>query len=34
VFVGTSTRVTGGRAALQPPQLLWDADEITVRDQR
>jgi peptide/nickel transport system substrate-binding protein len=33
VFVGTSARVTGGRAAVQRPQLLWDADEITVAAQ-
>jgi ABC-type transport system substrate-binding protein len=31
VFVSTSTRVTGGRAAVLRPQLLWDADEISVR---
>jgi peptide/nickel transport system substrate-binding protein len=30
VFVGTSTRVTGSRPAVQRPQLLWAADEITV----
>jgi peptide/nickel transport system substrate-binding protein len=30
VFVSTSTRVTGGRTAVLRPQVLWDADEITV----
>jgi peptide/nickel transport system substrate-binding protein len=30
VFVSTSTRVIGGRPSPQRPQLLWDADEITV----
>ena len=34
VFVSTSTRVTGGRAAVLRPQLLWDADEITVSAAR
>jgi peptide/nickel transport system substrate-binding protein len=31
VLVSTSTRVTGGRAAVVRPQLLWDADEISLR---
>jgi peptide/nickel transport system substrate-binding protein len=30
VFVSTSRRVTGGRTAVLRPQVLWDADEITV----
>ncbi len=30
VFVATSARVIGGRAAAQRPQLLWDVDEIAV----
>jgi peptide/nickel transport system substrate-binding protein len=34
VFVGASSRVTGGRAAVRRPQLLWDADEITVSAKR
>ena len=33
VFVSTSTRVTGGRPSVQRPQLLWDADEISVGTQ-
>ena len=33
VFLGTSARVTGGRPAVQRPQLLWDADQITVTGQ-
>ena len=33
VFLGTSARVTGGRPAVQRPQLLWDADQITVSGQ-
>jgi peptide/nickel transport system substrate-binding protein len=30
VFVATSVRVSGGRPAVQRPQLLWDVDEIGV----
>ena len=33
VFVATSARVTSVRPAVQRPQLLWDADEITVAAQ-
>jgi peptide/nickel transport system substrate-binding protein len=30
LYLGTSTRVSGARAAVQRPQLLWDADQIAV----
>ena len=33
VFVGTSSRISGARAAVQRPQLLWDADQISVSSQ-
>jgi peptide/nickel transport system substrate-binding protein len=34
LYMGVSTRVSGGRPSILRPQLLWDAEHMTVRQER